>query len=67
VQIGKCAGRKYELGPEPGPEPDDIDGRSPAVVWHEGEMHYLVASHEVLVVELVRIARSFDDRYQRTR
>jgi len=47
----------YELGPEP--EPDDIDGRSPAVVvWADGELFCLVASSTMLVQELVKIAKS---------
>ena len=49
--------RVYELGPEP--EPDDLDGRSPAVVtWHEGDMFYLVASDEMSSDVLVSIALS---------
>ena len=55
----QIAGREacvYELGPEP--PPDDIDGRSPAVVtWHDGEMFYLIASTEMSAEELVSIAR----------
>ena len=47
----------YELGPEP--EPDDIDGRMPAVVtWSDGEIFYLVASGELTVDWLLRIAGS---------
>ncbi|MFC2177165.1 hypothetical protein ACFLRH_01980 [Actinomycetota bacterium] len=47
----------HELGPKPGPA--DIDGREPAVVtWHDGEMHYLVASGELPAEVLVRIAGS---------
>lgn len=50
-------GRIYELGPEP--PPDDIDGRSPAVVtWHDGDMFYLVASSEMSSAELLKIAMS---------
>ena len=50
-------GRIYELGPEPPPE--DIDGRSPAVVtWHHGDMFYLVASSEMPSAELLKIAMS---------
>jgi hypothetical protein len=46
-----------ELGLEP--PPDDIDGRSPAVVlWHDGELFYLVASGSMPSDELVRIANS---------
>lgn len=46
-----------ELGPVP--DPADIDGREPAVVtWHDGEMHYLVASGELPAEVLVRIAES---------
>jgi hypothetical protein len=38
---------------------DDPDGRSPAVVtWHDGEMHYLLASGEMEAVYLVEIATS---------
>ena len=47
----------YELGPEP--DPDDIDGRSPAVMtWHDAAMHYLVASAEMSAEVLIRIAES---------
>jgi hypothetical protein len=57
AQIAGCAARVYELGPEP--EPDDIDGRSPAVVvWHDAAMFYLVASDEMSSDALVRIATS---------
>ncbi len=60
AQIAGCAGRVYELGPEP--EPDDIDGRSPAVVvWHDAAMFYLVASGEMSSDALVRIAVSLYD------
>jgi hypothetical protein len=49
--------RVYELAPDPGPE--EIDGRSPAVVtWHDGDMFFLVASSEMDVAELQRIAMS---------
>jgi hypothetical protein len=57
AQIAGCAARVYELGPEP--EPRDIDGRSPSVVvWHDGEMHYLIASDEISCHELVTVATS---------
>jgi len=57
ARIAGCAARVYELGPEV--PPNDIDGRSPAVVtWHDGDMHYLVASDEFGAAELVRIAGS---------
>jgi len=57
AQIAGCAARVYELGPEA--PPDDIDGRSPAVVsWHDGEMFYLIASDRMSAGELVRIASS---------
>ena len=37
--------RIYELGPEPGP--DDIDGRTPAVVtWHDADLFFLVGPQE---------------------
>jgi hypothetical protein len=50
-------GRLYELGPEP--PADDIDGRSPAVVvWHDGDMFYLLASDQLPALALVNIAGS---------
>jgi hypothetical protein len=50
-------GRVYELGPEP--TPDDIDGRSPAVIaWHDGEVFYLLASDEMTGPALMTIAMS---------
>ncbi len=57
TRIAGRAGRVYELGPEP--PPDDIDGRSPAVVtWHDAEMFYLIASGGMSSDDLVRIAIS---------
>jgi hypothetical protein len=57
ARIAGHDGRIYELGPEP--EPDDIDGRSPAVVtWHDGEMFYLVASSELSAARLEQVAMS---------
>jgi hypothetical protein len=57
VRIAGKDGRAYPLGPEV--PPDDIDGRSPAVVtWADGDMHYLVASAELAVEELMRVAAS---------
>jgi hypothetical protein len=60
LREGAIAGhpaRIYELGPEP--EPDDLDGRPPAVVtWHDGEMFFLIASGEMPVDELIPIAAS---------
>jgi hypothetical protein len=51
------AARVYELGPEPAP--DDIDGRSPAVVtWHDAELFCLIASGTMLSDELVKVANS---------
>jgi hypothetical protein len=56
-QIAGHAARIYELGPEPAP--DDIDGRSPAVVtWHDADLFFLVASDTMSSDELVRIAVS---------
>lgn len=50
-------GRLYELGPEP--PSGDIDGRSPAVVvWHDGDMFYLLASDQLPALTLVNIAGS---------
>jgi hypothetical protein len=49
--------RVYQLGPDPGPE--DIDGPMPSVVtWHDGEMFFLIASHEMKVEELIPVAMS---------
>ena len=57
VRIAGNDARAYPLGPEV--PPDDIDGRSPAVVtWADGDVHYLVASIEMDVEELMRIASS---------
>jgi hypothetical protein len=56
-QVAGHEGRAYELGPEP--EPDDIDGRPPAVVvWHDERMLYLVASDTLSATQLLEIARS---------
>jgi hypothetical protein len=56
-QIAGHATRIYELGPEPAP--DDIDGRSPAVVtWYDADLFFLVASDTMSSDELVRIALS---------
>jgi hypothetical protein len=59
--LGRPA-RVYELGPEP--MPDDVDSRSPAVVvWHDGEMFYLLASGEMTAEALATIAMSvYSDR-----
>lgn len=47
----------YALGPVP--KPDDIDGRTPAVVvWPDGDMVYLVASEQLNARVLQRIATS---------
>ena len=64
AQIAGRAARVYELGPEPAP--DDIDGRSPAVVvWHDVELLYLVASSTMSSDELVAIAKSLYLRKRR--
>ena len=58
--IGGHEGRTYELGPEV--PPDDIDGRSPAVVtWYEGGMSFFLASVELPVQSLLTVARSLFD------
>jgi hypothetical protein len=63
ARAARIAGRNariYELGPEP--PPDDIDGRSPAVVtWHDGEMFLFIASSEWTSDVLVSIASSTYD------
>jgi hypothetical protein len=57
ARIAGRAARVYELGPEPGP--DDIDGRSPSVVaWHDVDMFLMIASGELSLDELVKIAIS---------
>jgi hypothetical protein len=51
------AARLYEHGPET--EPDDTDGRMPAVVtWSDGELFFLVASGELSMETLMKIAAS---------
>ena len=57
AQVAGCPARVYELGPEVAP--GDIDGRSPSVVvWHDGEMLYLIASGEMSACDLCRVASS---------
>lgn len=61
VTVAGHEGKSYELGPEV--PPDDIDGRMPAVVtWCDGEMHYLVASGDLMADVLLRIAESVYSR-----
>ncbi len=56
--IASHVGRGYELGPKPPAE--DIDGRSPSVVvWHDGNMSYMLASSERPLIDLIKIAGSF--------
>lgn len=60
VLVAGHEGRGYELGPMP--DPDDIDGRTPAVVvWNDGAMFYLVASDQLEAAILLRIASSMYD------
>ena len=57
VKLAGHEGRARELGPEV--PPDDIDGRIPAVVvWHDGDMFYLIASGELPAQVLIDIAGS---------
>lgn len=57
VRVVGHEGRVYELGPEP--PPDDVDGRTPAVVvWHDAGMHFLVASDELEADTLLTVATS---------
>jgi hypothetical protein len=57
AQIAGRLARIYELGAEP--PPDDVDGRSPAVLtWFDGEMFYLIASTELVAEALLPIAAS---------
>ena len=61
TRVAAHSGRLYELGPVP--PPDDIDGRSPAVVvWYDGRMFYLIASTEKTAAELLEIAQSLYGR-----
>ena len=57
VDVGGHEGRLYALGPEVAA--DDVDGRNPAVVvWADGEILYLVASHLLPAARLSRVANS---------
>lgn len=57
VRVAGFEGRSYALGPEP--DPDDIDGRSPAVIaWSDGATSFLVASVQLDEATLLRIASS---------
>jgi hypothetical protein len=64
MQIAGHDARIYDLGPEVAP--DDIDGRSPAIVtWHDGAMFYLIASYELCCETLVEVAASlYETRLQ---
>ena len=66
ARIAGRAARIYELGPEV--EPDDIDGRAPAVVtWADGELFFLLASGAARSDVLVKIALSLYDRAGKAR
>jgi hypothetical protein len=57
IRVGGHEGRLYPLGPEV--PADDIDGRNPSVVvWADGEILYLVASHLLPAERLCRVANS---------
>jgi len=57
-QEALIAGREGRLYPL-GPESDDIDPRNPAtVVWHDGDMFYLIASDSRDAYALLQIAQS---------
>ena len=57
AEIAGNPARVYERGPEP--EPDDIDGRNPAIVtWYDGDIFYFLASDSLGSAELVRVAFS---------
>jgi hypothetical protein len=65
VRVAGRAGRSYALGPEC--DPHDTDGRSPAVVvWHDGDLFYLVASSRLDEKQLLRIASSMYSRVRGT-
>lgn len=55
VRVGGCEGRCYPLGAPP----DDVDGRSPAVVvWADGPRLFMVASAELEADVLLDVATS---------
>ena len=57
IRIAGHEGRAYPLGPEV--PPDDIDGRSAAVItWADGPMFYFVSSTQLPVEELTFVAAS---------
>ncbi|MGE0360956.1 MAG: ankyrin repeat domain-containing protein [Vicinamibacterales bacterium] len=57
IRVAGHEGRGYPLGPEV--PPDDIDGRSAAVVtWPDGPMFHFVASTQLPLEDLERIATS---------
>ena len=57
ILVAGRKGRAFDLGPEV--PPDDIDGRSPAVVtWYDGELFFLVASGNMPAESLQRVAES---------
>jgi hypothetical protein len=57
IRVAGREGKLYEMGSEP--EPDDIEGRMPAVVtWSDGELFYLIASGELPADVLLTIANS---------
>lgn len=56
-RVKDCEARVYPMGPEP--EPDDPDGRMPAVVvWADEDRFYFLASHDLDEEALLVIARS---------
>jgi hypothetical protein len=60
LAIGANPAMVYDLGPVPPPE--DIDGRSPAVVvWADGDMIFLIASVVRSAGDLVDVAGSMYD------
>lgn len=64
ADVAGHAGRMFDLGPEV--PPDDIDGRSPAVVtWADEDMHFFLSSHQLSSEELLVIARSVYAHAQR--
>jgi hypothetical protein len=60
IRIRGHEGRAFPLGPDV--PPDDIDGRSAAVVtWHDGPMFHFVMSTQLQVDELTLVAASVYD------
>jgi hypothetical protein len=59
ARTAQIAGHQARARARAGTPPGDIDGRRPSVVvWHDGDMFYLIASGEMSSDKLVEIAIS---------